>query len=320
MNTFKKFFVIIAGLAFIYGSGRLYFAITAGFTADNIVSDFSHDVKWGTSSLSQAESKVIAAALNQEYTYLGKGCQSYVFASEDGNYVIKFIKFQRFRPQPWLNFLAFIPYVNEFQKNKYEEKKEKLDKLFISWKIAYEKLKPETGIVFVHLNKSTEWTHSLKITDKVGFKYLLDLGNVQFLLQRRAKMLCPTIDRYMAEEKIGDAEILIDKLLKMLLSEYSRGYADNDHALMQNTGILDGQPIHIDVGQFIYNSKVKRESLFKREIYDKTYNFYKWLQKHHPALSLHLKAKLVALLGVEYFTMSPYIHKGGVNKISNQLN
>jgi hypothetical protein len=310
-----KITVIVTGIGFIYAMGRLYFAVTAGFVLDNIKADLPPDPRWQLEKLLPEEENLIGEALNQPYTYLGKGCQSYVFASQDGTYVIKFVKFQRFRPQPWIAPLTAFPWIDEFYHKKIREKKVKLDKLFTSWKLAYEYLKEETGVLFVHLNETPQWNKQLKIIDKAGFEYTLSLGNMHFMLQHRAEMLKASIDQYMAEANEEKACALIDSLLGMLLSEYMRGFADNDHALMQNTGVLDGRPIHIDAGQFIFNPLVQNAELFKREIYDKTYNFSKWLQQKHPMLALHLTSRLVALLGIDYFTMQPYVHKGDVNKI-----
>ena len=378
MSILRKFIAIAGGAAFIYGMGRLYFAVTAGFMLSNIQSDLAPEPRWQISTLTGQKAQAVDEALSQEYLFLGKGCQSYVFASKDGEYVLKFIKFQRFRPHVLFNvasifgsiFGSIFPGGHEMYQVKVKEKKSKLDKLFISWKLAYEQLQHETGVVFVHLNETLVpqqvsldrlkrvkapglndrkwvridlilthlrsfnrgsfhaapayqdlfvgvlgWNKTVTIVDKIGLRYSLSLGKMQFLLQRKAQMLNETLDRYMTEGKRQQAETLIDRLLQMLLSEYMRGFADNDHALMQNTGVLNEHPIHIDAGQFIYNPDVQDPDLFKREIYDKTYNFSKWLQKRHPALAQHLQGRLVALLGIDYFTMSPYVHKGDVNKI-----
>lgn len=284
----------------------------------NIESDTPYQKKWQTHTLAHEEKQQIAAILDQSFAYLGKGCQAYVFESADEQYVIKFFKHQRFRPQAWIDWLTFIPPVKDYQLQKAEEKKEKLDKVLTSWKIAFEELKAETGVVYVHLNKSDEWQKAVAIRDKLGLHHDVDIDQTEFLLQRKAVMLCPSIDQLVKEERGAEAELLLDRLLVMLLSEYSRGYADNDHALMQNTGVLDGFPVHIDIGQFIYNDVVKAPKVYKQELYDKTYKFHKWLQDRHPALADHLEARLVAIIGPDYFYSAPYVHKGDVAKIPHK--
>jgi len=311
----KKTLLLLTLVVSFYAAGRLYYALTGGFTMGNIEADIPHDPRWEMRPLAQTEKNEIEKAFDQPYHYLGKGCQAYVFASEDGNYVVKFFKYQRFRPQAWINLFTFIPAVEKYQLGKVQEKKEKLEKVFTSWKIAFETLKNETGVIYVHLNKSNEWDRVLTIRDKLGMKHEVKLDQIEFTLQRRAVMLKPAIDQLIADGQNEQAERLIDRLLAMLLSEYARGYADNDHALMQNTGVLDGRPIHIDIGQFIHNDSVKAPKVFKQELYDKTYDFHKWLIKHHPSLAKHLEMRLVVIMGPDYFYKAPYFHKGDVAKI-----
>lgn len=313
--VFKRIFLLIILVGALYGIGRLYYVFTAGFTIGNISSDLAYDPRWETHPLSLEERNQIEKVLNQEYTYLGKGCQAYVFASPDGQYVLKFFKYQRFRPQPWLNLFTFIPAIESYQQKKAIEKKGRLERVFRSWKLVYEKLKNETGVVYVHLNKTSHLNMPLVLHDKLGGTHRLDLDKMEFLVQKRAEMLCPKIESLMADHREKQASQIIDRLFSMLISEYERGYADNDHALMQNTGVLDGYPIHIDVGQFIYNDIVKDPKIYKQEIYDKMYKLRVWLEKHYPELALHLKARLIDLLGIDYYYMGPYKHKGDVAKI-----
>src|SRR5271156_5010255 len=83
----------------LYGLGRLYFRLTGGFTIANISSDFSFQPQWEVRPLLEGEQAEFDKATSQPFYYLGKGCQSYVFASQDGKYVIKFFKYQRYRLQ-----------------------------------------------------------------------------------------------------------------------------------------------------------------------------------------------------------------------------
>jgi len=316
--SIKKIIFAIIAIVLVYGACRLYFALTGGFTIANITSDLPYDSRWETAPLSPSEKEKIGQALNQEYTYLGKGCQAYVFGSQDGQYVLKFFKFQRFRPQIWFEPFTFIPAVENYQHEKGVERKLKLDKVMMSWMIAYEYLSKDTGVLYVHLNKTNSWNMTLNIRDKLGMSYPVDVDKMEFLLQRQAIMLCPKIEALMKQGSVAQAKNLIDSLLVMLLLEYSRGFADNDHALMQNTGVLDDRPIHIDVGQLIYNESVRDPAVYQQELFDKTYKFHQWLEKNFPELATHLQARLVSIIGIDYFYKKPYVHKGNVAKIPHQ--
>lgn len=306
MKKYLKNLLIISVLILVvYGSGRIYYAVTGGFTLGNITSDFSYNEKWATESLFETEKEQLKEVLSQKFTYLGKGCQSYVFASEDGKYVLKFVKYQRFRPQAWLDYFESVPLINRYRLAKIEKKHKKLDMLFTSWKTAYEHLKPETGLVYVHLNKSKDLQQTLTIYDKLGLEHKINLDDMEFLLQKRADMLCPTITRFVKEGQIADAKLLIDNLINMILGEYNRGLADNDHALMQNTGAIGTMPVHIDVGQFVINPQITNPAEYKPELFSKTYKFRLWLAKHHPELADYLNEKLLGIIGPEFHTLIP---------------
>lgn len=302
----NRFVVLVVVVAALYGLGRLYYRVTGGFTIGNITSTRAYDPRWETKTLSQHEKQSIQVILDQQFNYLGKGCQSYVFLSSDGNYVIKFFKYQRFRIQPWIDLFSFVPAVDSYRLGKIDKKRNKLEGFFGSWKLAFNELQPETGLLYVHLNKSNDLNKQLVIYDKMGFEHHVDLDQMEFLLQRKAIMLCPYIDELMAKGDVEEAKLLLSRILSRVLSEYQRGLGDNDHALMQNTGVLDGYPIHIDVGQFVKDEKFKDPQVYKQEIFNKTYKFRIWLRKRYPELVNHLETELRALIGDNFSRMQPH--------------
>lgn len=304
----KYLFQLIALLVFLsvcYGLGRLYFQLTGGFTLSNISSNFAYQPDWEVRPLSEQENKQLDKALSQSYSYLGKGCQSYVFESQDGKYVIKFFKYQRFRIQPWITYFPPLPAMVQYRKEKEQKKWIKLDGFVKSWKLAFEHLKPETGLVYVHLNKTSHLNKNLIIYDKMGWKHELDLDHMEFCIQFKADMLCNRLKALKRENDLNGSKQLIDNLLALILSEYARGLADNDHALMQNTGVFDGKPIHIDVGQFVMTDLIKDPAYLNVELYTKFYKFHLWLKENDPVLANYLDGRLAEIIGSDYATMKP---------------
>src|ERR1700704_4131205 len=98
-NIFLAAFLFLA----IYGAGRLYYQVTGGFTEGNIFYDLPFDPRF---EMKSKETVNLDFLLSKKFHYLGKGCQSYVFEREGGEYVIKFFKYQRFRPQEWLKLFS----------------------------------------------------------------------------------------------------------------------------------------------------------------------------------------------------------------------
>lgn len=305
IKILKRLFYIVILIAIIYGLGRLYYRVTGGFTESNITYDLPYDSQWDIRPLSPKEREHVDAVVAQPFTYLGKGCQSYVFQSQDGNYVIKFFKYQRFRPQAWLDYLAFIPSIDQYRLRKIEQKRLKLENVFRSWKLAFEELQPQTGLVFVHLNKSKNLQKTLVIYDKIGMEHHIDLDQMEFLIQHKAHPLCAYIKSLMEKGDALEAKKLLSSIIALVLSENARGLADNDHALMQNTGVLDGMPIHIDVGQFVHNDDVKKPEVYKQELFNKTFKFRRWLRKNYPELADYLETELRSIIGEQFDVMQP---------------
>ncbi|MFV0340937.1 MAG: hypothetical protein ACK5MA_10005 [Parachlamydiaceae bacterium] len=291
-------------LLVLYGAGRLYFQVTGGFTLSNITGMPKME-ELALQQPSPLEWRRIETALAQPYKYLGKGCQSYVFESADSQFVLKFLKLQRFKPQAYLDYLTFLPPVDTYRDKKIAQKKEKLAQLLDSWRIAYEDLPSETGVVYMHLPEESSFDQKIQIIDKAGFSHEIDTTDTAFLLQRKAGMLCPTISRYMAANETGKAKELLNQLIASLVAEYRSGFGDNDHALMQNTGVLDGSPIHIDVGQLSQEERFKRPEVYHEELFSKTYKFRIWLSKRYPELERHLYTLLYSVIGPEIDTLKP---------------
>lgn len=312
MRTFKAFvrkwrwalLLSVTALAF-YGSIRLYFHLTDGFSVAHIVSDRPYNSELETRPLKEEEKELIYSLFDQEFHYLGKGCQSYVFASDDGDYVLKFFKYQRYRQKPWLKYFSFIPSVREYKERREAKKNRKLENLLRSCRIAFDNLQNETGLVYLHLNKTDEFKKTLTIYDKLGIKHELNIDNLDFMIQKRALMICSAVDALMAERKVDEANRLIQNFISMILSEYGKGLADNDHALMQNTGIYKGKPIHVDVGQFVWHERIRDRKVYKQELFNKTYKFRVWLAENHPELLDPLDARLHRIIGKDFDNMEP---------------
>lgn len=309
-SKYKKLFFLVVSLSIIalslYGLGRLYYYVTDGFTIGNIQSDLQFDPRWeATPSLDHPNEKLVGTILDQKFTYLAKGCQAYVFQSADGRYVLKFFKYQRYRIQPWLTAFSFLPYADSYFTKKLIKKNLKRESFFLSWKIAYQDLKGESGLVFLHLNKTNHLNKVITIVDKMGVTHQVDADKMEFLIQKKASMLGPYLLELKTKGDLSSAQQLVDRILNLVLSEYERGLGDNDHALMQNTGVFEGEPIHIDVGQFVYNEEFKRPELYKQELFSKFYRFHQWLNKEYPQLGQYLTLRMREIIGPQIEGMQP---------------
>lgn len=292
-------------VSILYGLSRLYYLSGDGFAVMHITSDLSPEDRWTTRPLTDPENSTVERLLNGKFFYLGKGCQSYVFESEDGKYVMKFFKYQRLKEKIWPGFLSRFSFIDHYLQKRNAHKKQKREGVFLAWKLAFDFLSKETGTVYVHLNKSDNLKKNVTIIDKLGIQHSLWIDQYEFMIQKKAVMLCDEIAKNMSCGEIKTAEILLQKLVQRILSEYKSGFADNDHALIQNTGVWEGEPIHIDVGQFVREESVKEESFYLQELYTKTYKFRIWLRQEYPELCDRFEEYLSDTMGDCFKTMKP---------------
>jgi hypothetical protein len=204
-----------------------------------------------------------------------------------------------------LKYFPPLPSIVKYKEEKQQKKWEKLNYFFESWKLTFEKLKEESALLFVHLNKSSFLRTQLSIYDKLGRHHQIDLDQTEFCLQHVVKPLDETLLEYRQKGEHRQAKELIHRLLTLILSEYSRGLADNDHALVQNTGVLNGYPIHIDIGQFVENEEIKNPDIFHQELFTKTFRLKLWLQKYYFEIAEYLEQELIQIIGPTYLTMHP---------------
>jgi hypothetical protein len=290
MKKYLLYFILL--LLVLLGSGRLYYRLTDGFRMSQVSMELPYRQEWEIRELSQQEKAQLEEAYSQPYHYLDKGHQAYVFASRDGQYVLKLLKFQRVRVADWLRRTSLPFGWEEWRKRRIEKKDQMLNSLLLSWKLAFDALKEEAAIVYVHINPTEHLKQKLQLVDKIGLRHELDLDRAIFLIQRRAPLLAPTLDEMMAASKEADAKALLDQLLTLFVSEYRRGLAEKELFILRNTGVLEGRPIHIDTGRFEWDQALIRPENYRSELRRKTLKLRAWLEERYPELSAYLDQRL----------------------------
>lgn len=234
------------------------------------------------------ETQRIGEILSQKFTYLAQGHQSYAFRSADGSYVLKFIKYQRLRPNPWLDFLGFLPPVGLVRESQAKSRRDKLERLYQSWKLAFDEMAPEAGLIYVQLNPCRSPVRSVTLINPDGQEFQLDLSDSVFLLQKHAPVLCLQLTDCINSKRLPEARELIDRVVQHVVSGCARGLCDEDGALIYNTGILDGEPILIDVGKLVHNEQLRELSVCQQTLKRKTRSLRKWLRARSPDLEQYV--------------------------------
>ena len=151
---FFRFLIVLLLLAGIIGIDRLSHCLRDGFSVTSITSTIPHHEEWDI-PIDQEDLDLTQKALAQSYSYLKSGSQCYVFISEDQQFVIKFFKHKRWRLNPFLKAIPLPASLDQKRSRWIRKKKETINSTFQSCIISYEDLKRETGMIYLHLNKST---------------------------------------------------------------------------------------------------------------------------------------------------------------------
>ena len=262
---------------------------TDGFALYKVLSTLPYNPAW---EVTAQHTHGLDDALSQPFHYLAKGAQSYVFQSEDGKYVIKFFRLYHLRPPVWLTALNFPLPLQTYKLGKMIEKWDELDKDFQSYRIAYEEMKEETGLLYLHLNKTSHLKKTLTLYDKIGVVYHLDLDRMEFLVQKRADLVYPAIDALAKREGAEAAKEAITSLVNLLVSRSEKGIFDKDPDLNTNFGFIGTTPVQIDIGRFRRQTAARDPEEKRNEIIRITDNFRQWLDANHPSLSEHLLGEI----------------------------
>lgn len=270
----RYFFYFFTFLLLFWGVERLCHQATDGFALVNVYAPPGDNSQWKRTDSPDPN------LLNQTYHYLDCGSQSYVFVSEDGKTILKLFKFQHMRTPPWLNFLPSVGKLGE----KRAKKREILEKTFTSYSIAYDYLREETGLLYLHLAKTDHLKQKLTITDKIGRHHTLNLDTVEFILQKRGILAYEAITSWMNQGEREKAEEGIRNLLKLATHRCHVGIFDKDPDFSTNFGFIGETPFQIDFGRLSLSEEEKNPEVYRPEMIRITRDFEAWIAKNHPDL------------------------------------
>jgi hypothetical protein len=306
---FLKFF---AAVAIFIGLQQLIELKTLGFCLQKIqADDLPYQEHWETAPLSHEEECEIGGLLPQPYHLIGVGSECFAFMSEDGRAVIKFFKFDHTRPV-YFNKGLFIedhsacagtlsnhpltrwvlpPPLHHGLKRFLGIREFRIQRTFRSIKLAYDELKDETGLLYLHLNPSDHLHRSLALYDGNGIRHEIDLDSARFFLQKRAVPLERHFRALYQSGKHDDAKSSIDSLLSLILNRCKKGFADRD-IFNKNFGFIGNQAIEIDTGSFHKNPRMCEPWIYKQELFYATLELKGWLKKNDPEMVSYLEDRV----------------------------
>lgn len=287
-KLYKYLLLFSVPLVTLWIAAFIYDRVTDGFNVRRITSSFSSHFFCQPLPLAEKDKEGIRAALDQPFSYIGKGCQFYVFESLDRKYVLKFFKQKHLRPHLWLQVLP-APMI---LKKKIESRSRRIESLFNSCNIAYEQLREESGLLFTHLDHSPLLEKNVTLIDKLGMPHPIFLDDFEYLLQKKGI----SVEEVFSKIDEKQAAVKIEAIVDLIIARIKKGVGDRDKAVAQNLAFTsDEKPLFIDVGQFFKEEKIRSEDEIRSEIVDRLRNFRVWVTRNHPSLSDYVDRKIERL-------------------------
>ena len=246
---------------------------------------FPFPPEWSTPTLSSQEATNLRTICSQPFYYLGSGGQCFAFVSKDQKYVIKLFKHKFRKPYSLLLSMPLFGPLEKLRLKNYNRALSKHKRDFTSYKIAFDSLREETGILYAHLNKSTHLNQPLKIVDKLGIEHTISLDHIEFVIQKKAELAYSRIDALMEKKDFQGARAALRSLLEVVVSRSKKGIFDEDAKIHRNFGFIGEKAVVIDVGRFRYDSSRKSPLVYGEDLKLVTGRLQEWLEISHPELA-----------------------------------
>jgi hypothetical protein len=155
-------------------------------------------------------------------------------------------------------------------------------------------LKVESGILYLHLNKTPAFFGTTSLIDNLGILHLVDLDQTEFVVQKYAPIFFSKIDELMQEGQLLSAQEAIKLFLNCIDNCHQKGVKINHPAIQRNVGLTEHEVLIFDIGSFKEDPTLKIAENQADETYQVTRRLARWLSKHHPTLLPYYEAELRA--------------------------
>lgn len=291
MNPLKKIVLPIVSLLFLFFLAYYFLYLDAAHPK-KFLSCRAHNLLWETSlPLEEAE---IDSILDQKFTYLGQGKQSYVFESKDKKYVLKFPKMSHFIRT---NFLSLFPLPQSLGKKAIRKKnilQNRLIQYLDSQRLCFEKLSQECALVFCHINPSENLSKQVRLQNKWGKPFLVDLDTHIFVVQKKMISYQTVLKDHLKKNEKAIVQDLLRQMIDFHAKLLRQGLIDTDKGFYKNYGILNDEITCLDTGNFISDPNLRHPMHFNSRFNFIFKKMRLWVGKNIPEQKAFLEETIQA--------------------------
>src|SRR3990167_6622064 len=245
MQFFKAIFLLIF-ISLILWLPATYRRCFYPFRLNKCLIQWPHMPEWELTSTDPIQKQKIDALLKQPFSYFDRGSQSFVFLSEDKQYILKLFQFDTSPISIGKNLLKQCKL---FLRAKIAGDRPPhpilIKNTFDSCKIAYDTIRKRTALEYIHINPTPIFT-KIHLKDRFGISHKIDSTHFRFVIQKKCTPFLSTDQSASEKEK----HALLESYLSMFDEFRTLHVANRDLAFNKNFGFLDGYAIAFDVGNF----------------------------------------------------------------------
>jgi hypothetical protein len=199
------------------------------------------------------------ALFDKPFTYLDRGHQSYVFLSDNKEYVLKFFDARSIKRYGYIPFLTLDDSART---------ERRLNDLLNGYRIAWEKDRENCGLLYVQFAPNPIMKATATLQDRFGFVHRIDLSTVPFVVQKAAVTTRATLNQLLGSDDVATAKERLGAIVDMYFDEYAKGVYDRDRNYIDNTGFIGSQPMRMDAGRLRFDPEMKKSTVHSKDIYN----------------------------------------------------
>ena len=267
---------------------------TKGFRAANITPAVLFDERWEVANnLTSDEQAELFKTLHTPFYFLGKGGTADVFRSQDDRFVIKFLKKSRFTPPSWATWQLSQLFIPSICNDIVSSRKKHYELQYSSYKMSIERLQHQTGVVYLHLNPTSDLKTPIVFYDNIGVKHQADADTTAFVIQKKAQPFPLYFKQLLANGDKEKAKKILAEFASFLNERAEKGIKDADIGPRFNLGIFKDTVMTFDIDQLRTSSHLNL-SREEHMLQDAKEMFY-WLQSKDADLVCFLKEEIARL-------------------------